>query len=61
MLSPLVSNGRLTSEDGSMIPKVRTDSRKLSPSTQNYDSDSVHFSNLLRSRWLQRQDRDKMA
>ena len=24
----------------SMIPKVRTDSRKLSPSTQNYDTDS---------------------
>ncbi len=29
-----------TSDSGSMIPTVRTDSRKLSPSTQNYDTDS---------------------
>ena len=32
-LSPLVSNVRLTSDSGSMIPRVRTDSKKLSPST----------------------------
>ncbi len=38
-LSPLVSNGRLTSDSGSMIPTERKDSRKLSPSTQYYDTD----------------------
>ncbi len=37
---PLGSNGRFTSDSGSMIPTVRTDSRKLSPSTQNYDTDN---------------------
>ncbi len=31
---------RLTSDSGSMTPSVRTDSRKLSPSTHNYDTDS---------------------
>ena len=30
----------MTSDSGSMIPTVRTDSRKLSPSTQNYDTDN---------------------
>ena len=39
-LSPLVSNGRLTSDSGSMIPTVRPDSRKLSPSTIKYNTDS---------------------
>ncbi len=39
-LRPLASNGSLTSDSGSMIPTVRTHSRKLSPSTQNYDIDN---------------------
>ncbi len=38
--SSRVSNGRLTSDSGCMNPTVRTDSGKLSPSTQNYDTDS---------------------
>ena len=37
-LSPLVSNDRLTSDSGSMIPADPTDSRKLSPSTLKYDT-----------------------
>ncbi len=60
-LSPLVSNGRLTSDSGCMNPTVRTDSGKLSPSTQNYDTDSRPLLEPPRSRWPQWPDREKMT
>ena len=42
-LRPLVSNGSLTTDSGSVIPRLRMDSSTLSPSTQICDTQIQHL------------------